>query len=156
MTKISPHFVLEEFINPADFELHKEESINLIDKKLIDIIEFVRTDTGLPITINNWHTGGQYHESGLREKNTKTGAPKSAHKIGKAIDPKIKGWGGQEWYEYVKKNAKKLYNLGLRRIEDRSIATTWCHMETKEHGEPNVIQIIDLTKVTERIKIIGL
>ncbi len=60
--------------------------------------------------------------------------------------------GGNEWYEYVKKNAKKLYELGLRGIEDRKIATTWCHMDTKEHGEPNTIQIVDLTTVVERIK----
>lgn len=154
--KVSAHFTLEEFINPADFEQHKEESINLIDKKLIDIAEFIRTDTGKPVTINNWHTGGQYKESGLREKNTTTGAPKSAHKIGKAIDVKVAGFGGKEWYEYVKKNAKKLYQLGARRIEDKSLATTWLHIDTKEHGIPNVITVIDLTDVVEKIKIVGL
>ena len=154
--KTSEHFVLQEFINPADFEQHKEDSIDLIDKKLIDIAEFIRIDTEKPVTINNWHTGGQYKESGLREANTTTGAPKSAHKVGKAIDVKIAGWNGMHWYEYVKKNAKQLYQLGVRRIEDKKIATTWCHIDTKEHGEPNVITIIDLTKVTERIKIVGL
>lgn len=154
--KISEHFELEEFINPADFAEHKENSIDLIDKKLIDIAEFIRTNTKKPVTINNWHTGGQYKESGLREQNTTTGAKKSAHKSGKAIDVKIKGWGGTEWYNWVRINAKTLYQLGARRIEDKSLATTWLHIDTKEHGEPNVITVIDLTKVTERIKIIGL
>lgn len=156
MIKAGKYFVLQEFINPNDFEAHKENSIDLIDPKIVQIANFLREDIGKPVTINNWHTGGSYKESGLREKNTKTGALKSAHKDGKAIDPKVVGMLGNDWYEYVKKNAKKLYQLGLRRIEDRKIATTWCHMDTKEHGEPNVIQIIDLTKVTERIKIVGL
>src|SRR3990167_1994095 len=154
--KVSEHFVLQEFINPDDFEESKENSIDLIDHRLIDIAEFTRKDLGKPVTINNWHTGGKYKESGLRDPNTKTGSKKSAHKAGKAIDVKAKGFGGKEWYDWVKKNAKKLYDLGLRSIEDKKIATTWCHMDTKEHGEPNVIQIVDLTIITERIKIIGL
>lgn len=156
MNKVSEHFTLEEFINPETFKREQGNSLYLIDKKLIAIAEFIRTKTGLPVTINDWHRGGDFKESGLRDVNTKTGAPKSVHKLGKAIDNKIKGWGGKEWYEFVKKNAKALYDLGLRRIEDRKIATTWCHMDTKEHGEPNVIQVIDLTDVTERIKITGL
>lgn len=150
---ISKHFVIEEFINPTTFKRDGEKSILLIDYKLIDIAEFIREDLGIPITINNWHTGGQYSESGLRDKDSKTGASKSTHKLGKGIDVKAKNYYGLDWYNYVKKNAKKLYELGLRRIEDKSIATTWCHMDTKEHGEKDTIQIVDLTKVTERIKI---
>ena len=149
---ISEHFDIREFVGPETFEKWGSKSIDLFDPKLIDIAEFLRTDIGKPVTINNWHIGGQYHESGLRSPETKTGAKLSAHKIGKAIDPKVKDYDGERWYAYVKSNAKKLYELGLRRIEDRKIATTWCHMDTKEHGEPNTIYIIDLTKVTEKIK----
>ena len=150
--KVSEHFILEEFINPETLKVEKENSLKLIDKRLIDIAEFIRVDLGLPITINNWHTGGQYHESGLRDKNTTTGSKLSQHKLGKAIDVKAAGYGGAEWYSYVKKNAKKLYDLGVRRIEDKSIATTWCHIDTKEHGG-KFIQVVDLTKIVEEIKI---
>ncbi len=152
MSKVSEHFVLQEFINPVTFEKEGEKSIDLIDKKLIDIAEFIRVDIGLPVTINNWHLDGEFKESGLRDKNTLTGAKKSAHKLGQAIDPKVKGYDGQKWYDYVVKNASKLYSLGLRRIEDKSIATTWCHMDTKEHNQKNTIQVVDLTKIVERIK----
>jgi hypothetical protein len=150
---VSEHFIVQEFIDPVTYEAEGDDSIKHIDPKLIDIAEFIRVDIGLPVTINNWHNGGQYKESGLRNKDSKTGAPKSTHKIGKGMDVKVKDWGGIDWYEYVKKNANKLYEKGLRRIEDKAIATTWCHMDTKEHGEKNTIQIVDLTKVTERIKI---
>ena len=146
------HFIVQEFINPTTYEKLGDDSIDLIDSKLIDIAEFIREDIGLPITINNWHNGGQYKESGLRDKDSTTGAPKSTHKLGKGMDLKIKGWGGKEWYEYVKKNFKQLYGLGLRRIEDKSIATTWCHMDTKEHGLKDTIQVVDKVKVTETIK----
>lgn len=149
---VSKHFTIQEFVYPEAYEKYGEKSIDLIDKRLIYIAEFLREDIGLPVTINDWHIGGQFHESGLRDPNTKTGSPLSAHKKGKAIDPKVKGWDGKMWYDYVRRNAAKLYALGLRRIEDRKIATTWCHMDTKEHEELNTIQIVDLKIVTERIK----
>ena len=154
--KISEHFVIQEFVDQATFEAEGENAITFIDKKLIDIAEFVRTEIGLPVTINNWHNGGQFKESGLRNKNTTTGAKKSAHKLGKAIDAKIKGWGSKEWYDFVTKHAKKLYDLGLRRIEDKTLAATWCHMDTKEHGKKGIIQVVDLTKVTEEINANGI
>ena len=153
---VSKHFTVEEFVNPEAFKEHGDDSIDLIDHKLIDIAEFIRNDLGKPVTINNWHTGGQYHESGLRDANTKTGSKKSAHKLGKAIDVKVAGMGGSEWYAYVIKNSKALYNLGLRRIEDKKLATTWCHMDTKEHGIPHVIEVVDLTSVVEKINIVGI
>ncbi len=149
---VSKNFVIQEFVDKDTFDKEGDKSIDLLDKRVIDIAQFLRDDIGLPITINNWHTGGQYHESGLRDFNTKTGAKNSAHKKGQAIDVKAKGYDGQKWYDYVVKNAKKLYDLGLRRIEDKSIATTWCHMDIKEHGIKNTITIINLTKVTETIK----
>lgn len=154
--QVSKHFDLREFVDPATFEQEGEHSAELIDKKLIDIAEFVREELGKPVAINNWHTGGQFKESGLRNQNTSTGAKKSAHKLGKAIDVKSSGMGGKEWYEFVKKHAKKLYDLGLRRIEDKKIATTWCHMDTKEHGKKGVIQVVDLTDVVEEINATGL
>ncbi len=156
MIPAGKYFVLQEFINPNDFAEHKEKSIELIDERLVKIADFIREKTGKPVTINNWHTGGTYKESGLREANTTTGAKKSAHKIGKAIDVKVVGMLGKDWYEFVKKYAKELYQLGARRIEDKSLATTWLHIDTKEHGIPNVITVIDLTDVVEKIKIIGL
>jgi len=150
---ISAHFDLREFIDPVTYQARGEDSIGLINKKLIAIAEFVRTKLGKPVTINNWHTGGQYKESGLRNPNSKTGAKLSQHKLGNAIDCKVNGYGGNEWYQFVKDNAKELFNLGVRRIEDKNIATTWLHIDCKEHGK-KCIQVVDLTKVIEEIKIV--
>lgn len=154
--KVSEHFVLQEFIDPVTFEQEGENAITFIDNKLIDINEFIRVESGLPITINDWHKGGQFKESGLRNKDSITGAKKSAHKIGKATDSKIKGWSGKEWYDFVVKHAKKLYDLGLRQIEDKSLATTWGHLSTREHGKKGIIQVVDLTRVSEEINANGI
>ncbi|TAJ71168.1 MAG: hypothetical protein EPO45_20325 [Sphingobium sp.] len=151
--KISKNFVLQEFVYPEAFAKHGADAIDFIDKKLIDIAEFIRTKIGVPITINNWHTGGQFKESGLRNPNTTTGAKLSQHKLGKAIDTKAKGYDGQKWYDFVKANSKALYDLGVRRIEHKSLATTWLHIDLKEHGK-KCIQVVDLVKVVEEINLI--
>lgn len=149
---VSEHFCIQEFVDPQTFKDRGDSSIGLINRKLIDIAEFVRSKIGKPVTINNWHSGGQFKESGLRNPNTKTGAKLSQHKLGNAIDCKALGYSGNEWYKFVKDNAKELYNLGVRRIEDKSLATTWLHIDCKEHGK-KCIQVIDLTKVVEEITI---
>lgn len=149
---VSQYFDLREFIDPVTYKARGDESIGLINKKLISIADFIRIKLGKPITINNWHTGGQYKESGLRNPNSKTGAKFSQHKLGFAIDCKASGFGGNEWYTFVKENAKELYNLGVRRIEDKNIAITWLHIDCKEHGK-KCIQVIDLVKVIEEIAI---
>ena len=151
--KVSDNFFLTEFIDPVTFAELGEYSIHKIDKQLIDIAQYARVNTGLPCTINNWASGGQYKESGLRRPDTTTGAKKSAHKLGKAIDLKIKGMSGQQMYDWARKNATKLYQLGVRRIETPSLTPSWLHMDTKEHGKEGVILVIDLTKVVHEIRI---
>lgn len=150
--KVSEHFDLREFIDPVTWAEYGVNSDKLIDGRLIDIAEFVRKKTDKGITINSWHMGGQFKESGLRNKNTTTGAKLSQHKLGKAIDLKAVGFNGTTWYSFVKENAKALYDLGVRRIEDKSLATTWLHIDLKEHGK-KCIQVVDLVKVVEEIKI---
>lgn len=148
---VSEHFDIREFVDPQTYKDRGEASIGLINKKLIDIAEFIRTKIEKSVTINNWHVGGQFKESGLRHPNTKTGAKLSQHKLGNAIDCKALGYSGNEWYDFVKANAKELFNLGVRRIEDKKLATTWLHIDCKEHGK-QCIQVVDLTKVIEEIK----
>lgn len=148
--KISENFDLREFIDPITFAQKSSGAIDLIDRKLINIAEFIRVKIGQPVTINNWHIGGQFKESGLRNKNTTTGAKLSQHKLGKAIDVKAADYDGSDWYKFVKENAKELHDLGVRRIEDKSLATTWLHIDTKEHGK-KCIQVVDLTKIVEEI-----
>jgi hypothetical protein len=148
--KVSEHFDIREFVDPTTYAQQSNRSIDFIDRRLIDIAEFVRVKVGKVVSINTWHVGGQFKESGLRNKNSTTGAKLSQHKLGKAIDLKAIGFTGPEWYNFVKENAKALYDLGVRRIEDKSLATTWLHIDLKEHGK-KCIQVVDLVKVVEEI-----
>ena len=150
---VSKNFYLDEFIYPEAYNTLGEASAQLIDERLINIAQYFRDELGLPVTINNWYTGGQYKESGLRDRNTKTGSPKSAHKEGLAIDIKVKGMSGQQMYAWAKSRSRDLYALGVRRIETPTLTPTWLHLDLKKHIYGESIAVIDLKSVVHLIKI---
>jgi hypothetical protein len=140
---ISEHFMLDEFLDPISHG-------NLV--KQIGIAEFIRKSTGQPVTVNNWATGGQYQHSGFRPITCTIGSKTSEHRELNAGDYKIGKWTGKQMFDWAVRNADALYALGVRRIEDPSITTTWLHLDCKEHGE-RAIKVIDLKKVTQVIYI---
>lgn len=141
---VSENFNLDEFIDPVSYS-------SLI--KIIGIAQYIREETGLPVTINDWAASGQHKESGFRRMESETGSPTSEHKklLG-AIDVKIDGLTGKEMYDWGVRHAKKLYELGARRFEDPSLTKTWWHIDTKEHGRKG-IRVIDLKKETAFIPV---
>lgn len=127
--KVSKNFYADEFLHP------EETDINKIDLRLIEVAQWLRDTLGKSITINNYATGGQYKESGLRSQTTTTGAKKSAHKEGKAIDIKVSGMTAKDVYEFCLKNSDTLYEMGIREIEDGRYTPTWTHLSTRGNWE---------------------
>lgn len=127
------NFFQDEFVYPGgDF--------SLMDSKIVLATQWVREQIGLPVTVNNYATGGQYKESGLRSQTTTTGAKKSAHKEGKAVDIKIKGMTAKEVWDWCMDRQMELYDLGIREIEHWENTPTWTHLSTR--GNHLAIKII--------------
>lgn len=141
--RVNDLFFLDEFLDRRSYS-------NLL--KLIDIASFIRRNTNLPVIINNYNSGGSLGFRGFRPIDCNIGASMSQHKYMNAIDINIGKMSPVEMFEYVKSNARDLYNLGLRRVEDISITPTWLHLDCKEHNE-NAILVIDRTSVKSRINI---
>lgn len=125
-----PHFIIQELVDPEIFERLGDGTWGLLDERALRALESVREKFG-PITVNNWHRGGRYKESGLRRSDTTTGAPKSAHKQGKAFDCKPSKISVHEMYHYIINNPDE-FPL-IRRVESIEYATTWVHLDTVEH-----------------------
>lgn len=79
------NFDLEELIPKDEFNFHGEEGWLLLDERLVVTNQYLRDKFG-PITINNWHKGGDRSLSGYRPINCQTGAKRSYHKRGQAVD----------------------------------------------------------------------
>ena len=119
---LSKNFVIQEFVYPEIFEKYGEKAQWFIDKRIVQACQLLRDKVGRSITINNWHSGGRYEESGLREFDTETGAKYSQHKFGAAADLKIVGMNGEEMRDIVKKYWPDLKGL-ISTIEDDT--PTW-------------------------------
>lgn len=136
--KVSKNFELKEFIDPELYMLRGEDSIQLIDQRIITIAQAIRDHFGLPIIINNWHIGGGYKESGLRKFLTKTGATFSQHKFGRAIDVKIEGVSD---YDEVRAEIVRYWPefkaSGLTTIEDGT--PTWLHSDCRNTGTDTLL-----------------
>lgn len=132
--KCTANFYQDEFLHPGETDISK------MDTKIILVTQWIREQIGLPVTVNNYATGGQYKESGLRSQTTKTGAKKSAHKEGKAVDIKVKGMTAKEVWDWCMDRQMELYAMGVREIEHWEDTPTWTHLSTR--GNHLAIKII--------------
>ena len=169
--KVSKYFYLDEFIDPHTYVNHPDNGLSLIDKRLFKIADLLRELKGTPGIINTWwnYYIGKINNndintvifnieknnsirkwSGYRSSRCLIGAKNSAHKQGKAFD--MVG-SGKELFKIIENNAERFYKLGVRRLEDPKITSTWLHLDTLERNtEPNSIRVVDKTKATKIIR----
>jgi hypothetical protein len=124
------YFDLEELFPPELMSLPDEYLWELMDENLLIVLDRLRIAIGKPIIINNWKTGGQYKWSGYRTNSCKIGAKKSLHRVGKAVDIKIKGMTPSDILDFIQKRYDEFPEI--KRVEDVRSTPTWLHIDTKE------------------------
>ena len=85
------HFSVQELVPPAIYNKRGEKSLELIDVRIVMILDHLREKLGKPITVNNWQWGGGYSQSGLRSVEHYGGSESyfdsfSQHKYGRGAD----------------------------------------------------------------------
>lgn len=128
---IKEHFTIQEFFSESMCKKYREDQLwSFLDVRLLSNLLFIRKVRGLPITINNWSTGGGFSQRGFRENTCnivyeKTVAGKlycSAHTRGAAVD-----------FNESHASAENTRNW----LEDQSEALPYpCRLEWKKNGEP--------------------
>lgn len=143
--KITDNFYLDEFINPTTYNKFGMKSQRYIRPEIIKAVQYLRTYTNLPITINNWFNGGSYKESGLRDFNTSTGASYSAHKFGAAADLKIGKLDSFEMEEIILSQEDILIQLGIKRYENPEFTKgkyrSWLHIDCLNERANKLIKV---------------
>ena len=164
--KVSKYFHLDEFVDPHTYFKDADRGLSKVDKRLFAIADLMREKLGKPLSINNWWSFYQKNSSknidwvieqieqsrlskwsGIRTDRCTIGTKASAHRLGRAIDPK----GNEvEMYGVFKQNLKQFYDLGVRRIEDPNITKGWFHIDTHElNFIPNRIRVVGLRTLKE-------
>jgi uncharacterized protein YcbK (DUF882 family) len=129
--KISANFDLRELVCPEAYTALGDNAKWLLDPKLVAVVQEIRNLAGKSITVNNWHVGGNYKESGYRMPNSTTGASLSQHRLGRAADLKIAGMTPTQALKLVQDNWSKLSALGLSAVEDISCTPSWLHVDVR-------------------------
>ena len=80
------YFDVREYVPEVVFKNRGEKAWELIDHGLIVNYDALRHQLGVPMTMNNWHTGGTRQESGLRIVGQPYYKPYSQHSFGRAGD----------------------------------------------------------------------
>lgn len=126
------YFTLEELFPPELMSLPPEYLWELMDEKLLIVLDRLRIALGKSITINNWKSGGSYKWSGYRTNTCTIGAKKSSHRNGQAVDLKVSGMKPAEVLEFIKSHYLEFPEI--KRVEDPASTPTWLHIDTKETG----------------------
>lgn len=126
------YFTIRELVPPHVFNERGEKAWGLLDSNALHMLDALRTHLG-PITVNNWHIGGSFKESGLRTPKGRYYRPYSQHSFGRAFDCKFKNVSAEDAQAFVISNPD-LFPY-ITRLEDAAITKTWLHFDTCNFGD---------------------
>ena len=130
--KVSKDFVIEEFVPEEIYQQFGNQSTWFIDPHIIKIAQFFRDRYNLPITINDWHSGGLRQHSGFRQPDAGIGATLSQHKQGRAIDMKWLNQGKltiDMIRDDIKQHQSEFMAVGVTTVEEGT--ETWLHVDCR-------------------------
>ncbi len=141
----SPYFSVKELVCKHVYERYGEKAAMFLDDKLIETLNVIREQIlCAPMTVNNWHAGGNFTQRGLRcnicelVKN-KTDAGRlylSAHMLGKAVDCNADGMTAQEARRLIIEKQELLpYPI---RLED---GVSWLHIDLYDNGKKEKVYL---------------
>lgn len=137
----SKYFKIQELVSPKILDVLTEEAAwKLIPYGVINGLDNLRRTYGAPIWIN----GKGFTQSGIREKFSTTGAPRSNHKLYTphvcAFDLKC-----EDLNKLLKIIMDNNIGFGIVRIEnpDITIAGGWIHIEISDQLQIGELQIFN-------------
>ena len=130
MKKFEEIFAPHELVSKLVYDSYSDKNriYDLFDEKLKRTIEIIRNEIDRPMVCNNWFKQGQFQQRGYRGGDCSIGAPKSAHKEGKALDFDIIGFSAEQSRLLIVQKCIKLLPHPIR-IEK---GVNWVHIDTRE------------------------
>ena len=139
--QVQRFFSLRELVDEKTYNKYHDFAWNFFDDRLLETLLYIREYVlKVPMTVNDWMTGGRVQERGLRHNlsvevqkytNAKPAAKQTmtAHSTGKGIDFDAKGMTAAEVRSAIQAAAKNLpYPI---RLED---AVSWVHLDVYNDG----------------------
>lgn len=129
------YFGIEELVCPEIFQERGERAWELLLPAALHTLDTIREHVG-PMTVNNWHVGGPYKDSGMRHFGSTVGARWSAHRFGMGFDCKFKNTTPQEVHAYILDHPSEFPFLTT--LEAIKATPTWLHFDCRNHPYPMI------------------
>ena len=113
-----------ELLPPEIFSLEGETGLYRMDSRILYTLDKLRLKLG-PITINNYHIGGEFQQRGFRT-DPNVGAVHSPHRYGRAVDFDIQGITAEQFRQAVREGKLNNELFYVTRIEDN---VNWIHID---------------------------
>jgi hypothetical protein len=122
------YFKLQEIIDKETYETEGQNAWLHFSTDALIMLDDLREFFGVPITVNNWHTGGTFQFRGYRPPSyPKSLSPLgSAHRYGMAFDCDIKGFSAERARTEILENKDSPLLANITRLEGDK---NWVHLD---------------------------
>ena len=133
-----PYFGIKELVSPVVYKQWGEQAWMFFQPDVLQDLLTIRESWNSPIIINNWGTGGNLRQCGLRsnlddlvlEKSRKDLLYLSFHTMGKAFDLHDKLGRNQKLWEHSKQLITNNKLKTFTRLEDYKKTNGWVHIDS--------------------------
>jgi hypothetical protein len=125
------YFAVHELVDRETYERMGDLALSLFRPCALEALDDLRKYFQCAITVNNWHSGGDFQWRGYRTltEATRLGAPNSRHAFGEAFDCDIHGVPAEEARKRILENQD---NPLLSKITRMEAGVTWLHFDVME------------------------
>lgn len=127
------YFEPHELVDKTVYSLYPDRDTiyNLFDENALRILDMIREWSGVGLTVNNWYWGGSRTQCGYRLPQATVGAPRSAHKVGRAFDIVSPKMTAQQMWDVIERHRHELpCRIRIERTNGGK-PVTWLHFDTR-------------------------
>lgn len=135
---LTPNFTIPELVPKSVWDKFGQNSIWFLDIGHVRSMQWLRDnltkDFGrqVQLVVNDWATGGNMHQRGLRTPEAKSYSFWSQHSHGRACDFHSPNLTITEIYTWLIDNESRvLAESSFRAIEDITVTKTWLHIDSR-------------------------
>lgn len=149
LEKVKKYFTIQEFVSKDVYDKYKEDAWQFICPMLLETLLIIRKELGKPMTINNWHKGGQFSQRGLRHNQSplvkgKSAMYLSAHLMGKAVDFDVQGMSAVEVRNWLSNNSSILpCKIRLENLMDGK-PISWVHLDVYQNEKNSKVYLFNV------------
>lgn len=135
------YFSIKELVSPVVYQKWGEQAWMFFKESTLRGLDNIRETYGKPIIINNWSTGGNLRQCGLRSNmddlvKSKTGLYLSAHCLAKGFDLHDKSGHNQTLWQHCYNLIQSNKSMDFKRIENFRLTPTWVHVDEFQTNNP--------------------